>query len=1027
MKKTISIFIALCALVSCTQQAKKDTDAGQDWIGNSVVYELNTRQLTPEGTFKAAEAVLPTLKEMGVDIVWVMPIYPIGELGRKGTLGSYYAIKDYCDVNPEFGTLEDFDHFVEAVHESGMKIVIDWVANHTSPDHPWVTEKPAEWYVRDSLGKTIVEYDWTDIAKLNYDCPDVRQEMEKCMRFWLDRGIDGFRCDVAYKVPQDFWTSAISSIRASYDRPLYFLAEGEESWLHEAGFDATYAWKLHHLLNGIAQGKADADSLAAYLKWNDEEYPDASRLSFTSNHDENSWSGTEFDRMGEAWKAMTVLCWTLPASQPLIYTGQEIGYDHSFEFFEKDNIPAYKTNSFTDFYERLAELKHSHPALSSGSPYEVLSLEDNTIRFRRTFGSDEVSVSVQLESPWEWSVATAEDRIDRIEPPCWWTGMTTGLQLMVQGEGISEYSVTISGPAAPEEFFASTPAPSKFASVKEVHKAESANYLFVDVDIAGNAQAGVYWLTFTNGDDSFSVPYEIGERRAGSAERQSFSKADAIYLIMPDRFSNGDPSNDNTSCTSEKADYSDVWSRHGGDIQGIEDHLDYIADLGFTAIWNTPLLEDNEEQGSYHGYACTDYYNIDSRFGSNRKYREFVRKAHEHGLKVIMDVVTNHCGDKHWWMSDLPFADWVHQWPEYTHSNCSFSVQNDPYASEIDKKNMEGGWFDTSMVDMNLDNPFTLKYFQQWAVWWTEWADLDGFRVDTYPYNEKEPMSRWCAAVRAEYPGLNIVGEVWTNNVPQLAYWQKDNPNKDGFNSNLPSIMDFPLQSAICSGINTDKESWDNGITKVYDAVANDLYYHDLDNMMIFPGNHDTERIGDVVGHSPAKMKIVMALMATLRGYPQIYAGDELMVVSEDQSQPSSHGGLRVMFPDNWESDAVMKDLHDHVSKLLNWRKGSAAVQGGDMKHYLSRDNTYAYFRSVPEETVFVYINNNDEPREIPWSDYSESTEGLGSGKIIVGGAGTAAGAAGSGAAAGVSGEEIVVGSSVTVAPKTALVVEFRK
>lgn len=971
MKRLLTLLaIASLALSSCAGTGEK-TDPSA-YKRDAVVYELNTRQLTPEGTFAAARQKLQTIKELGVDIVWVMPLYPIGEKGRKGTLGSYYAIKDYCDVNPEFGTLEDFDDFLAEAHRLGLKVILDWVANHTSPDHPWVTEKPAEWYVRDENGDTIIEYDWTDISKLNYDCQDVRTEMEKSMRFWLERGVDGFRCDVAYKVPQDFWTGAISRLRSEFG-DIYMLAEGEETWLHEAGFDASYAWKLHHLLNDIAQGKADADSLANYIRWNAEEYPsDALRLSFTSNHDENSWSGTEFERMGDAWKAMSVLCWTLPNSQPLIYTGQEIGYDHRFEFFEKDAIPAYNTNSFTDFYRYLAGVKHSHPALRGGEgEYSILSTDNNTISFRRTLGDDSVTVTVQLESPWNWSITSDSDLVSRIEPPCWWTGMKTSLQLMIHGQGIGEYDLAIEGGSG--------------VKVTGTHKAESPDYLFADIAIAENAAPGEYSLVFTRNGKSFRKPYFIGERREGSAERRGFGTADAIYLIMPDRFSNADRTNDNTPCTTEKADEKAFFGRHGGDIQGIIDHLDYIADLGFTTIWNTPLLEDNEPESSYHGYACTDYYRIDPRFGSNEKYRELVREAHSRGLKMVMDIVTNHCGDKHWWMADLPFADWVHQWPEYTHSNCAFSAQNDPYCSIRDRENMVGGWFDTSMVDMNLDNPYLLQYFKQWAVWWIEWADLDGLRVDTYPYNEKIPMSEWCAAVMNEYPGLNIVGEVWSGNVPQVAYWQDNNPNPDGFDSNLPSIMDFPLYNAICQSINSDRETWDEGITKIYDSIANDFYYHDVRNMMIFPGNHDTDRIADIAGRNPDKVKMVMALMATLRGYPQIFAGDEILAVSRDLSQ--GHGGLRVEMDDNWASDQRKKEMHDYVGTLLRWRKTSDAVQNGKTLHFLSRDNTYAYFRYTDSETVFVFVNNNPDPRKVVWSDYSEITGRLdGEGRIIGGG-----------------------------------------
>lgn len=965
MKRFLLSLFSLAALLlaaAACSSGSKTGDAG-DYVPASVVYELNVRQMTPEGSFAAAAQRLPVLKETGVDIIWIMPPYPIGELGRKGTLGSYYAIKDYCAINPEFGTLEDFDAFLEKAHEMGFKVILDWVANHTSPDHPWVTEKPAEWYVRDENGNTIVEYDWTDIAKLNYGCADMRAEMEKCMRFWFDRGIDGFRCDMAYLVPQDFWTGVISRLRADYPRRLYFLAEAEEPWLHEAGFDATYSWRLHHMLNDIAQGKANADSLANYLEWNKANYPaEGLRLCFTSNHDENSWADTEFVRMGAAWQAMTVLCWTLPNAQPLIYTGQEVGNTKSFEFFEKDHMEEYKTNAFTDFYAYLGRMKKDHPALNAAEgTFELLSTDNNTIVYRRTNGDDAVTVSVQLQAPWAWSITCDSDLISRVEPPCWWTGMKTELQLLVQGEGIGAAGVSIEGPAG--------------VSVAAVHKAESPNYLFVDVDIAPNAKAGRYDLCFTLDGKTIRKPYYINERCEGSAGRQGFGTADAVYLLMPDRFVNGDRSNDNTPCTTEKADYKAFFGRHGGDIQGIIDRLDYIAGSGFTAIWSTPLLEDNEPESSYHGYACTDYYNIDPRFGSNRKYREMVTEAHKRGVKVIMDIVTNHCGDRHWWMADLPFRDWVHQWPEYTHSNCAFSAQNDPYCSQIDHENMVGGWFDTSMVDMNLDNPYVLRYFQQWAVWWIEWAGLDGLRVDTYPYNEKVPMSQWCAAVMEEYPKLNIVGEVWTGLVPELAYWQDNNPNRDGFDSNLPSIMDFPLLNAVCAGINSDSEGWDEGLTKVYNSLANDQYYTDPYNMMVFPGNHDTDRIADITGGDMARVKLVMTLMSTLRGYPQIFAGDELGVRSLDRSQ--GHGGLRVDFPLDWEKNAGMKDMHDYLATLLNWRKGSEAVQKGKTLHFISRDNTYAYFRYTDSEAVFVYLNNNPSPRTLPWADYAEFSSKL--------------------------------------------------
>ncbi len=606
-----------------------------------------------------------------------------------------------------------------------------------------------------------------------------------------------------------------------------------------------------------------------------------------------------------------------------------------------------------------------------------------------------------------------QDQVMRVEPPCWWAGMKTELQLLVQGPAISDYDVRIFGDA----------------EVTGVHKAESPNYLFVDVKVGG---PGTCWIVFVkDGQYAFKVPYEIGERREGSAERKSFSSADMIYLIMPDRFANGDPSNDNTPDTDDKVDRERLTGRHGGDIKGIIDHLDYIADLGATAIWNTPLLEDNEPRESYHGYACSDYYRIDPRFGDNALYCELVKQAHSRGIKMIMDIVTNHCGSAHWWMKDLPFQNWIHQWPEYTHSNCNFAMQNDPNSATIDQINMQSGWFDTSMPDMNLDNPYLLQYFKQWAVWWIEYADLDGLRVDTYPYNEKVPMSQWCAAVRKEYPAINIVGEVWTNNIAQLAYWQDGAMNRDGFNSNLPSIMDFPLHSAFCQGLNSDYENWDEGITKVFDAIANDAFYADPKNILVFCSNHDTDRIGDVLRRDPDRMKMVLALTATLRGIPQIFSGDEQMFT------PSSYahhdGGLRVDFPGGWEGDrfdlfteegraacdvdfdgsplreGMRAEVFDYARRLFTWRKGATAVHDGQTLHFLRRDNTYSYFRYTDDKVVFVFANNCPFHVAVPWASYAEFTSprNLSAGTDVM------------------TGEKVDFGSEVLVGPRQVLIVEF--
>ena len=616
------------------------------------------------------------------------------------------------------------------------------------------------------------------------------------------------------------------------------------------------------------------------------------------------------------------------------------------------------------------------------------------------------SVVMLLAVAMSATAAKPKFEIKHVEPLSWWVGMTTPLQIMVNGEGVSAYDVTI----LPEK---------QGVEVTKVHKADSPNYIFVDVAIAKDAKADVYRLCFSDGKRKYEYEYVIAERRADSKYRESFTNADLVYLIMPDRFANGNPENDSTDDTAEKAQRSHPGRRHGGDLEGMMAHLDYIADLGATAIWSTPLLLDNENGASYHGYSCSDYYLIDPRFGSNELFKEYVEECHKRDLKVIMDIVPNHSSTTHWWYADQPFADWTHQWDKYTQSNWTFSTNMDFNASKSDLYQMESGWFDRSMADMNLDNPYLLHYFKQWAVWWVEYSDLDGFRVDTYPYNEKGPMSEWCKAVMAEYPNFNIVGEVWTSSIPQLAYWQGDNANKDGFNSHLKSIMDFPLHDAMRAAMTEagSNVAWGQGMTRVYDVLSHDFVYHDLSNMMIMAANHDTDRIGDVCEGDSRKMKIVHTLLATLRGMPQILYGDELMFRSTDRSK--GHPTLRVDFPGGWDGDAVnlfdkaqhsgaQKDVYDYTRAIMNWRKTKDVIHSGKTMHFIDRDNTYAYFRYDDNDVVFVFINNTDSVREIPWARYAEIAEGITEGRDVITG-------------------EMVTMSGAKVAPMSALVVEFQR
>ena len=606
------------------------------------------------------------------------------------------------------------------------------------------------------------------------------------------------------------------------------------------------------------------------------------------------------------------------------------------------------------------------------------------------------------------SATAAKPKIDikHVEPLSWWVDMTMPLQIMVNGEAIAECNVEI------------LPAGSG-VEVTAIHKADSPNYIFVDVAISDDAKAGDYTLRFTNSKRKYDYTYTIAERCEGSRERESFTTADFVYLIMPDRFANGNPNNDNTDDTVEKADRKNPGRRHGGDLEGMIAHLDYIADLGATAIWSTPLLLDDENGASYHGYSCSDYYRIDPRYGSNELFKTYVEECHKHGLKVIMDIVPNHSSTSHWWYNDQPFKDWTHQWDKYTQSNWTFSTNMDFNASKADLYQMESGWFDSSMADMNLDNPYLLRYFQQWAIWWIEYSGLDGFRVDTYPYNEKMPMSEWCAAVMAEYPNFNIVGEVWTSSIPQLAYWQGGNYNKDGFNSHLKSIMDFPLHDAIRVAMTEsgDKFDWGKGMTRVYDVVSHDFVYHDLSNMMIMVANHDTDRIADVCEGDARKMKIVTTLLCTMRGMPQMLYGDELMFRSTDRRR--GHPTLRVDFPGGWEGDAVnlfdrnehegdQKEVFDFTRTLMNWRKSKEVIHTGKTLHFIDRDNTYAYFRYNDTDVVFVYINNSASERTVPWGRYAEISESLSEGRDVI------------------TGEKVVM-DNIKVKPMSVLIVEFSR
>jgi len=566
--------------------------------------------------------------------------------------------------------------------------------------------------------------------------------------------------------------------------------------------------------------------------------------------------------------------------------------------------------------------------------------------------------------------------IDHIEPPFWWTGMKVNtVQLMLHGTNIGNTQAYTKA---------------KGVSVSKVYKSGN-NYLFVDLNVSNSAVAGTIKIFFRIEKDTVSsVDYELKPRAKGSAQRKSFTTADALYLIMPDRFANGDPSNDDMPGMLEKADRSNPNGRHGGDIKGIQNHLDYLKNLGITAIWNTPLLENNMPAYSYHGYAITDLYKIDPRFGTNYSYREMVEAAHSKGIKVIMDMVFNHYGTGHWWTKELPQKDWVNVWPEFTRSNYRATVLTDPYVSDYDKNKMEKGWFDSSMADFNQTNPFVANYLIQNSIWWIEFAGLDGIRQDTYPYPDKQFMADWMKRLRQEYPNFNVVGEVWMNTPPQVAYYLDKSPNKDGFRSYLTNVFDFPLMFAIQKAFN-EEDGWDAGTTRLYDILSQDFVYSDPSKIVIFADNHDIERMYPTL-KSVENVKMALAFLCTTRGIPLFYYGTEAL---SDRGKLEGDPGKRKDFPGGWEGDntnffmntnlsADQSSVLDYMTRLLNWHKGNKVIQEGKLTHYIPENGIYVYFRTLGKESVMIVMNNSKTEKVVETTRYKENLDGFKSGKDVM-------------------------------------------
>lgn len=570
-----------------------------------------------------------------------------------------------------------------------------------------------------------------------------------------------------------------------------------------------------------------------------------------------------------------------------------------------------------------------------------------------------------------FSFLTAQ--VNRIEPPNWWTGMKNeNLQLLVHHPNIGNATPKISYDGV---------------SITKVHKAKSPNYLFIDVKIDKSTKAGKFNIIFeSEKGKKITQSYELKPKSKPSEDFMGINSSDAIYLITPDRFANGNKENDVVKTMQETTlDRTHDYKRHGGDIQGITKHIDYIKNLGFTAIWPTPVLTNDMKGGSYHGYAMTDFYQVDPRFGTLADYKNLSEKLHQNSMKLIMDQVANHCGGEHWWMKDLPFSDWVNyqdlfeKEKKYITSNHRRTSNQDLYASEKDKKEMADGWFVSSMPDLNQRNPFLAKYIIQNSIWWIETLQLGGIRQDTYPYSDKTFMSNWAGEIMNEYPNFNIVGEEWSSNPLLIGYWQKGAKNKDGYQSNLRSTMDFAMQTLIPQAIK-EKESWDKGLAKIYDGLANDFHYASPKDIMIFPDNHDMDRIFTQMEENVENTKMALATYLVLPRIPQMYYGTEILM--QNTAKPGDHGLIRTDFPGGWEGDKInaftgeglsaeQKEMQSYLTKILNYRKNSKAIHDGKTIHFAPNNGIYTLFRILNDEIVVLILNKN-ESIKVDLSTYNE-------------------------------------------------------
>ncbi|MBF0728456.1 glycoside hydrolase family 13 protein [Bacteroides acidifaciens] len=558
--------------------------------------------------------------------------------------------------------------------------------------------------------------------------------------------------------------------------------------------------------------------------------------------------------------------------------------------------------------------------------------------------------------------------IKKVAPSFWWASMNNPeLQVLLYGEQISSADVSIS---------------SDDIVLQEVVKQDNPNYLLLYLNTA-EAAPQTFNICLKQGKKQTVIPYELKQRRADAAQIEGFNSSDVLYLIMPDRFANGDASNDVIpGMLEDRVDRNDSFARHGGDFKGIEQHLDYIADLGVTSVWLNPIQENDMQGGSYHGYAITDYYQADRRFGSNEEFRTLVEQAHSKGLKIVMDMIFNHCGSENYLFKDMPSKDWFNFKGNYVQTTFKTATQSDPYASDYEKKIAVDGWFTQSMPDFNQRNRHVATYLIQSSIWWIEYAGINGIRQDTHPYADFDMMARWCKAVNDEYPRFNIVGETWLGNNVLISYWQKNSPLAHPRNSYLPTVMDFPLMDHMNKAFDEETTDGYGGLSRLHEYLSQDIVFADPMHLLTFLDNHDTSRFyrSEADTKNLDRYKQALAFLLTTRGIPQIYYGTEILMAAD---KANGDGLLRCDFPGGWQNDthnyfdaanrtALQNEAFSYLKKLLQWRKGNEVIAKGKLKHFSPRQGVYAYERKHGDQSVVVFLNGTDREQTIDLSAYQE-------------------------------------------------------